>query len=359
LECGPGEAWYPARREVGVKLQQALVAVLALALTVLLGCPADNDDDTTTDDDDTAETGYAAECGDDDTDDIPWNLVPTDADNYSFTASWDIAEYPLAEAVDIVIDWSQLTQDMYGRTFDPTDGVETSQILVFQDQTIEQIEQMFSEDLLAAIDVGTFVFTDITGSTSVRLSDHTLFGTDVDIEEYFTEGRVWLWLLTIGDTPCTGYRIAAFLQPTSGSEETQLVLGDGATDISIDANLVDVMPVEVPTCVPLDVFQNMLTLDGQQQSFDPDDYVRLALGYYPDSSIEEVQSTIPDIESMADEYWLLDLEEGEERLVDGDFSTRGTPFEGVTSGDTWLLALDCADCSVPAPPFLTVLAGRD
>ena len=106
-----------------------------------------------------------------------FQLALVDANNYVFSGSMDITAYEVAERTDITIDWSQLTEDLQTHELDPEVDINTSAIVVFRYMTNDEVETGLSENTLMMVDVALYVFTDVTGRTSVNLSEHTLFGT--------------------------------------------------------------------------------------------------------------------------------------------------------------------------------------
>ena len=325
-----------------------LALFLSLALLGLAGCPTDDDDDTGSAGDDTA--------GDDDIAADALDLA--DANNYGFTGTMDITSYPVAAYADILIDWSALTHDLQGHPVDILTEINTSSIIVFRYLTHEEVEVGLTNNTLMMADVALFVFADVTGTTSVYLSEHTLFGTDVDVETYFhrSYGLSWLHTLSTGDSPGVGTRMAAFLDPLETTRKTRVFLSNDSTVLEVDADLTSLIPVEVDLGGPFSIDWSGLTTDGQGNEIAFGDIDQVMIAHYLTLSPADLEEQLLDLEYVDDGTWILDLTTGG-MVADLSEATdeAGQAFEGIDAEGTWILALRCTECPNPAPPFLTVL----
>ena len=290
----------------------------------------------------------------------PVQLVLEDANNYAFSGSLDITAYEVAELTDIVLDWSLLTQDLQTNPLDPETDINTSAITVFRYESNEEVEDGLDADNNPGHSA-LYVFTDVTGRTSVNLAEHTLFGTDVDVETYFelAYGETWMHTLTTGDTPGVGTRMAAFLTPSPDSEVTEVTLTNDSTVIELDVDMASLTRPQVPAGRDIEVDWSGLAIDSQGNPFYPEDIDQVMVGVFASLSASDLQDHLLDLETVHDGMWYLELTDGAisadlGQLTDAD----GEAFPGVSTTGTWIFALHCTDCPNPAPPFLTVLDPR-
>ena len=288
----------------------------------------------------------------------PLTLTLADANNYVFSGTMDITPYEVQELTDITIDWSLLTEDLQTHPLDPEVDINTSACVVFRYLSNDEVEIGLSENSLEQADVALYVFTDVTGRTSVNLSEHTLFGTDVDVETYFelAYGETWMITLTTGDTPGVGTRMAAFLTPTAESEVTEVVLANDSTVVYVET---DMTSLTKPTALATDEMTldwGGLTTDSQGNPVSQGDIDQVMIGVYNSLDASDLEENLLDLEYVHDGMWYLDLESGGTsadltELTDND----GGAFPGFSTSGTWMLALRCTTCPNPAPPFLTIV----
>ncbi len=290
-----------------------------------------------------------------------------DENNYEFNGTLDIHSYDVTEAVypcedpdnevcDLQICWDQITEDLQVHAMDPAADIDMVSLVVFQHLTQEEVEIGLSENSLQQVDMTLFVNnTDFGDDTCINLSELTLFGTDIDVEQYFNAsyGATWLFTLNTGTVPAVGTRMAAFLNPTSSAVADQLALDNTSTVLDFTVDLTSLTEVSVQAGVPLTADWSALTTSGLGIDFTPGDVNQMMLGYYETLTPEDLESQFLDVELIADELWTMDLE----TVSNADLAglTGDTTFAGITTTGTWLLAMRCTTCPNPAPPFLTIL----
>lgn len=294
-------------------------------------------------------------CPTDDCEGVTDQIVLADANNYDYVGSLEIQGYPTAELVDITIDWSGVDTDLQGHPLDPATEIDLVTVVVFRYLSQEEIEEGLSTNSLDQVDVALLVFTQVTGQTSVQLSELTMLGTDIDVETYFEASYgTWLVTLSTGSTPGVGTRQAAFLEPTAGETNTTVMLANDSAVVHVSADMVSLTPVLVPPETALHVDWSGLTIDGTGNDIALGDIDQVMIGHYTDLTTTDVQSQLLDLELIADGLWQIELET-EETEIDLSAAAGDEPFTGVAAGGTWILALRCSSCPNPAPPFLTVL----
>ncbi len=318
--------------------------LLCAALLLVCGCPPDDDDDddtTGTDDDDDACDGGSVSLADD--------------HNYSFVGTLDIESFEAQELTSVLIHWENLTTDLQGHALD-LDDLDVAALVVFRYLSQEEVAQGISDNDLQQSDVSLYVEAPLEpGQTSVNLGDLTLFGNDIDVEQYFEEGYgTWLFTLNTGDTPGVGSRMAAFFEPTPGSDIVDIEITDGTALVTVDADLTGLVPLELPAGGTATVGWDGLTTDGQGNEIQLGSIDRLMVAQYATLTPADLEAQFLDLEILADLQYDLTLE----GQTEADLATLGGDdggFPGISADGTWILALRCDTCANPAPPFLTVL----
>jgi hypothetical protein len=323
-----------------------------------------------------AIVGAGCDGATDDDDACGTTLALDDGSNYSFIGTLDIQGYPVGEIVypcedpdteicDITINWCGLTEDLQQHPMDPLDDVDMASLIVFQNLTQEEVEVGLSENSLQQVDMTVFVNnTDFQAGGSLdnecefHLSDMSLFGNDIDIEQYFNAsyGATWLFVLSKGTIPAVGTLMAAFLEPTAGETTAYVELTNDSTVLNFDVDLTTLTKVPGPTGDPaLTADWANLTTSGLGIDFTTGDVDQLMIGHYASLTPEDLQTQFLDIEIIADDLYNMDLETVTTADMSQATSADGTGFPGFDDTGTWLVALRCTTCPNPAPPYLTII----
>ena len=314
---------------------------------------ASDDDDTTAGDDDSGEAGDCSEY-----DESMDFVTLDDAANFSWHGTLEVEVYEVAELTDVRIDWSQLAHDTMAQPLDPATDIDTASLIAFPHLGHDEAVTNLNDNTLSQADVGLFVYAEVSGTSHSFLADMTLFGSDVDVETYFSDDYAATWLVTLdsGGTPGAGIRSCAILDPSPTSEVATAYIDDDSCVVHPDADFGSLVPATAAECAPLTFQWSGLTTDGFGNTF-PTTYIDgLSLSFHAGQSPADLEDTYLFGGVGATEVWKQILEEGStSTLLDGHPSAAGTPFDGISGGGTWLLALTCSTCSSPAPPFVTVL----
>lgn len=276
--------------------------------------------------------------------------------NYSYDGALEIGSTPVASLGDPSFDWSDLTADFRGHELDPVADIDQAAMILFANLTEEEVSEGLSTDSIDQASVTLYVSIDPGSSTSVRLSELTLFGNDVDVETYLEEGSgTWLFLLATGTTPAVGIRMAAFISPRADESNSDVVIENESSilDFSVDIQSLDAaaVPLHRPDLI---VDWSGVTEDGRGQTISSGEVDRVLVGYYAGLDVSDLEEQILDLELIADELWYLDIA----AVTNQDLSlleSESGVFPGVDDSGIWILVLQCMTCSNPAPPVLTVL----
>ncbi len=276
-----------------------------------------------------------------------------DGNNFSYVGTLDAPSFGMAEQSDATLDWSGLTTDLRCNALDPVADIDNTALLNFPYLTEEEVEQGLSDDSLDQSDLRVYLSYEPGDATSVSLSQVSFFGTDPEIEAQFTaDSGAWLVLLTTGTEVAVGARMLAFLRPTAGETDTVGEVTDGCAVLDFSADLVSLARVPVLRDGPWRLDWSRLTRNGQGGTFEPTRADGVMVARF-DETVEELQASFLDLESLAEETWAYPLTGG--ATADLGALSEGA-FPGFGADGVWALALTCGTCPNPAPLFLTILA---
>lgn len=326
-----------------------LLGSALLPALLILGC-GDKGDDTGGGGGDggAGDGGTAENC------DGSGTLVLADEQNYVFDGQLDIQSAPtIGGGYDLDIGFTDLALDLQGHALDPTSDIQSANVVVFRYLTQADVETALATNTLNMADVSLFGGVETGGRTSLNLSEFTLLGNDIDLEQYFDEGYgTWLLTLNTGTTPGVGTRMALFLEPGAGTA-TQVTVQDDSTILTYTVELEALVSPKADAGVDVTLDWSDLTGDGRGGVFSDYAVDRVLVGHYTQTAAELEQSFL-DLELISDEIWHFPFTSGNSLTLSSATSEEGD-FPGFSSDGTWVVAMQCTTCANPAPPFLTIV----
>lgn len=298
---------------------------------------------------DTVEAGACATC------------LLQDRHNYTYTSKLDVEVVPGQEAEDLEITWQDLTTGIRDAALDPCEDISEAWLVVFQDLEPEEVADGLARDTLSQSEVSIYL-TCTPEQATCHLSDFNLMGTYLDIQEYFTEQWGGTWLVVLVDSDGQTPRSMVFLEPSAHSATTQVAITDQTAELTLDADLESLAPVEVVAGEPeLTLDWSGITRTGLGNDLDLHRLDRALLACYSED-LEALEASFFSLEELADRSWEAEVT-GQEQVIlsalEGDTAMAGVESTSgsVTSGSVWLFGLFCSTCTNPAPWFLTELRG--
>lgn len=303
------------------------------------------------------------------------DLVLTNANNYTYDATFEVDEVLVASGQDSTICFGDVTTDIRGRAMDPTDLTEIS-ISSFT-KTKAEVAQMVVDNSLDQGDVDDFreIPLDegaLQGATCVNLTDFTIIGNPLIPETEFLENANTTWLATLWKTAPDGrddILMSIVVKPVEGEKNRSVTMTDSSSRMTFVPDLQSMehavtSPGQDYTADWMDV-----TVDASGLDFDLRKYDRMVIGHTSMATLDEVEQVFLQLYELADEIYFLDTyglnfaelndngnvlrtEDGEPVLPT---SIDGEVFEGFTRDGHWLIGIDCTTCTSPAPVFLTVV----
>ncbi len=271
----------------------------------------------------------------------------TDTHNYRVASTLTARTFRLPAATDAVLDWSAVRTDVQGQPVAPG-GIDRVLLVAFPALGPDAILRGLADDTLQQSDAALFVACDPGGATSCRLSDFSILGSTLAVEEVFLAG-VGTWMVALTTRGEVGARSFGLLQATDGPAHDAARFDDETAVLEVDVDLRTPAPVVVvPGAAPV-VDWTGLARDGLGHALQLSTLDTLMLAHL-DASVADVEARVLDLERDADRLWTARLD-GTGRF---DLSTLDG-FDGVTDEGTWWLALRCGTCTHPAPRFLARL----
>lgn len=156
-----------------------------------------------------------------------------------------------------------------------------------------------------------------------------------------------------------------FLNPVEDSPVTEVAAEPGCDQATREGILTFTADLRTPVPMPEGstiVSWRKITKDGLENPIFANNIDRVMLAFYADTTPEQLEDQIFDIELLATDIWEAPREEGkvydllslQHREDNGEPGAFFTSFAGHGEG-TWLLALTCSFCQNPAPIVLAVL----
>jgi hypothetical protein len=278
------------------------------------------------------------------------------ANNYTFEGVLNAPRIPLAALTDATVEWSGLDADLQCHDLDPIADVDNVGLMVFPYLTADEVEEGLAIDSLQQVDMGLYLSHEPGEATQVTLSQLTFFGTAADIQTEFQAGSgTWLVLLSTGTGVGVGSRMMAFIEPEVDGPTTATIT-DGCSVLDYTVELEALTPLDVPLDGPWIVDWGGVTATGHGSPLLPTRVTSLKVARYDSLSLPDLEARFLDLDSLASQTWSVAHPSGTtDDLAAMTSAVDGAPFPGFDADGTWLLALMCDSCPVPAPLALTVL----
>jgi hypothetical protein len=287
-------------------------------------------------------------------------LFLADANNFSWTGDLDGPHTQVASRTDLEICWDQVLDDMQCHEVVPADDLGVITMARFQNITEEEVEEQLGNDTLQMDSLsGYFGYWPTGGETCAMLSDFTLEGSFVDIEQEFYEGGgVYMLLAGRGTEAGQGTVTLEFLEPVGmdGEPPASHSMGGGCEVLDFSADLGSLETVSLPADgESWMVDWGNLETNGLGLPLELSRIDRLMVGYYAGLSAADLESSFLDMELIADGLWYLDIPGGFTADLAQATTADGSTFTGFDGEGTWVLALFYSHATNPAPLFLTIV----
>jgi hypothetical protein len=282
------------------------------------------------------------------------DLVFTDANNYSYVADLQIGEFVVPTQTAFTVDWSALTVDLRGRTIEDgeIDIVTISEFFL----THEDVMAKVNDNSLDMGDIANYFQYDILdGETSANIEDFEIIGNAFDLTALEPDDTK-SWLVSLIDTDGTrslDIFMSKFVSPSDSGTETAHVVTDACSTLDFTADLASAQFLETGA----ELGSYTLDFSGVENDANGVPYDTL-LGdqlFIVDTgtnNIDEIADTLLKLFDIAPNTWyassygttFVDLMTAQ--TLDGE------SFPGFTSGNYYVIGVECTECTSPAPMFL-------
>ncbi len=287
-------------------------------------------------------------------------------DNYRVESTLTTTVTNVQPSSELFFDWSGVTTDLRG---EPVRAEDVGMVEIgLWNLTLAQFETKLNEDALAQNDL-VFLATILpstptttTGNTTdltevgQRLDESTL-ASFFDIAKYPPANHLYTAMVASGTELGVGTRMLQAFQLAANSTNTQVAISSDSTELSLNVDLHSLhSPAVPPNAARIVVDWSRLDSTAEGQPFDPRAITEVRIGKYTQSPAElEQRDNFLNLDTIADELYSATVDAGTSFDLSLTHDSGGKPFAGIDASGTWLLALNCGDCTNPAPWYMTVL----
>ncbi len=296
------------------------------------------------------------------------------AQNYAFESTLAAETIPVRSSTNLHFDWSDVTTDMLGRDFDPLSSVDMMEVLLWQYNKDDLLQDINDDNLdrgklqaIAYIETGNEVsagdYLDVLSPGGSQQPQEVLMEY-LDTELFPTDEFAYLFMVAEGTVFGQGTKMLVFFEPDPEESDTEIRLSDDSTTLDYSVDMSDLTPVSVPSGEPNIVFDwidedGALGTNAMGSEWSPNRITDVKIAHYESMTLEELEENFLDMELIADEMWTVFLSAGQSVNLGTLTNEDKDPFPGIDDTGTWVLTLNCGSCTHPAPWFLTVLEPCD
>jgi hypothetical protein len=293
-------------------------------------------------------------------------IVANETNDYLFSSALTLPVVSVKPMSNLTFNWGGVTQDIQGHTVSPTTDLNTIMLLAF-DLPLATFAKEATDDSLPLASVVTSppIFTPTGGLTSAILFGDfstggvavsaTSFSQYLDARTYPPSDTTFAIAAQTGANLGTNIRMLQAFQLDTASTNTTINLTNGSATLQYDANLHRLHPTGVPAGkAALTLDWGKMKTNALGAAFDPLQITSVLVGHYT-QTLAQLEAQFVDLETIATDLYTANIFSGAvldfTMLADG----AGNPFPGIDERGTWLVALICGNCRVPAPWYLTIL----
>ncbi|MBN1609552.1 MAG: hypothetical protein JW940_23170 [Polyangiaceae bacterium] len=313
----------------------------------------------------TGSGGAGGECRSD------GRIVITDDSNYSLQSVLSIQTTAVKDGENLTFDWSDVTQDFFGRPIDPVKDIDLVAVSLWG-MTVEELAGSLNRDHLPVYNnLGALFAYPKDDFTSVNLLEMgAVGGFEVPQEEvwsrfdmstpnyqYPPETHTFMMTASSGTNPTRDVRMIGLFKLDPTSTNTTVALSNTSTTMEYSVALADVPPIAVPAATrALTVDWSRMTVNALGNPFDATQITEAVVAHYADYTPVELEEHFLYLREEATAWYSAEVLAGNSvdlgTLTDAD----GTRFAGIDGTGVWVVALFCtANCNNAAPWSITIL----
>ncbi len=295
-------------------------------------------------------------------------LIAKEANNYAFSSTLKLAPVSVApRANDLTINWGGVTKDFLGHTINPATDIDMVEVIVVN-LPLAQLETMLNDDGTLATSILVTVpppalITDGTATsanlTSFQVNSYPVGSADIanylDPAMYPPETTSYVAIAASGTELGKGSLMIQAFKVDPASNNTTITLTNTSTTLNYTANLHSATPTGVTVgtaAITLD--WGMMTTNALGGQFVTTNITDALVGRYT-QSIGQLEKDFLSLETLPTALYRGTIASGTVVDLSTLMTTGGQAFTGIDNTATWLLGLECGNCGIPAPWYLTVL----
>ena len=308
------------------------------------------------------------------------DLVITDATNYTFSYNLTIESTTVKSGLDLTFDWSQLTQDFYGRPLDVNTDI--NMVLVSLWGMTEQVltENLNHDNLPLSNNKGALTVYPAElqrnpgeARTNANLMEFNSFRNEVPLVDmqarfdmstpgyaYPPDSHTFMLMAATGETPGKNSRMLGYfkLSQDPSVTNTTVTLHNQSTVMTHTVNLLNTPLQPVPANTPaLTINWANMQTNALGATYDGTQITEAVVAHYSSYTVQQLQDRFLFLEDEADAWYWGEVVSGKSMdLSTLAEKTTSAPFPGIDGTGVWLVALFCTvNCNNPAPWSITLL----
>jgi hypothetical protein len=294
----------------------------------------------------------------------PPDVALADANNYTSVSMLTIPKVSTKAGADLNVCWDGISKDILCHDITTGNTIDNVAFLQIPNMSEDAASKKLAAGQLDPNIVMVYGDYHTAGASSkcVNLSQLKLGGKVIDPATDFVAAtnKIYMMLFATGTTPGIGARSMVFLEPSDTSTNTTVMAPDGCSSNILDFNatLGAVSTISATDSTKWTVGWSDVTKDSFGNAIPFSHLKRVLLGFYQGMSVQNLQEHFLDIQQTATTMYEVAVVPGDKFVDLKDAKVQGgtTAFPGFTQTDgTWMVAVMCDDCQLPAPPILSVL----
>jgi hypothetical protein len=295
-------------------------------------------------------------------------LIADESNNYKFTSTLKLTPVSVKpRADDLMIDWSGVTKDFLGHPINPATDIDLVQVIVVN-LPLAQLEVMLNDaGTLPTVVLETVpppaLITNGTATsanlTTFQVNSYPVMSADIanylDPARFDPANTSYVAIAASGTELGKGSLMIQAFKVDPASTNTTITLTNTSTTLNYTADLHTATPTGVTAgtaAITLD--WSMMTTNALGGEFVATSITDALIGRYT-QSVSQLEKDFLNLETLPTALYRGTIDSGTVVTFSSLMTTGGQAFAGIDDTGTWLLGLECGNCGIPAPWYLTVL----
>jgi hypothetical protein len=296
-------------------------------------------------------------------------IVANAVNNYSISTHIEFDLIAVKPKTNLAFDWSGLRVDMYGHAIDPAADIGLLTFALWKYDYAGVVQRIDDDNFRQPDMAGMGTVYTNRALTSAQYFDMTEVGTPiaeetlleyVDDQLFPPDQHVYMIAVAAGETLGKNMRMTAGfkLDPTSSNDK--VIIDSNTGSLTINADFHSLKAVQVPVGVPkLVVDWKKMKVNAMGRDFITSMITSVMVASY-DIERSELEARVKDLWTAPIGKWTGTIESGSKVALDKlTEETTGEAFAGIDDTHTWIVALECGNCQLPIPWYISILEPFD